>query len=56
MYLHSEAVSQLLNGWHTVCYGIPEDIHCTIDHVSLWSLVTTADALHAGITDPYKLY
>jgi 3-oxoacyl-(acyl-carrier-protein) synthase len=27
-----------------------------IDHVSLWSLIATANALHAGITDPYELY
>ena len=38
-------------------YGIPRDIVAHTDWVSLWALVTMAEALnHAGITDPYELY
>ncbi|KAF4125252.1 hypothetical protein GMORB2_4092 [Geosmithia morbida] len=48
---------QIPTGWDAKRYGIPEDIISQVDPVSLFVLVTTAEALLAcGITDPYEFY
>ncbi len=44
-------------GWDAQRYGIPQDIIAQVDRVTLYALVSTAEALlSAGITDPYELY
>jgi fatty acid synthase subunit alpha len=48
---------QIPTGWHAGRYGIPDDIIAQTDRTTLWSLVSTVEALNAsGITDPYELY
>ncbi|KZZ94194.1 fatty acid synthase subunit alpha [Moelleriella libera RCEF 2490] len=48
---------QIPTGWDAKRYGIPEDIISQVDPVTLYLLVSTAEALlSAGITDPYEFY
>ncbi|KAG5927705.1 hypothetical protein E4U42_001910 [Claviceps africana] len=48
---------QIPTGWDAKRYGIPEDIISQVDRVTLYLLVSTAEALlSAGITDPYEFY
>ncbi|RDL30472.1 Fatty acid synthase alpha subunit [Venustampulla echinocandica] len=48
---------QIPTGWNARTYGIPEDIIQQVDRTTLFTLVSTAEALLAsGITDPYELY
>ncbi len=43
--------------WSAASYGIPADIINQVDRVTLFNLVSTAEALmSAGISDPYELY
>ncbi|KAF2086578.1 hypothetical protein K490DRAFT_43995 [Saccharata proteae CBS 121410] len=48
---------QVPSGWDARKYGVPEDIIEQVDTVTLFVLVTTAEALlSSGITDPYEFY
>ena len=48
---------QIPTGWDPKRYGIPEDIVAQVDQVTLFLLVSTAEALlSCGITDPYEFY
>ncbi|KAF2857556.1 fatty acid synthase subunit alpha [Piedraia hortae CBS 480.64] len=48
---------QVPTGWDAKRYGIPDDIISQVDPVTLYVLVSTAEALLAsGITDPYEFY
>jgi fatty acid synthase subunit alpha, fungi type len=48
---------QVPTGWDAKLYGIPEDIIKQVDRVTLYTLVSTAEALIcSGITDPYEFY
>ncbi|CAK9439070.1 uncharacterized protein LODBEIA_P32940 [Lodderomyces beijingensis] len=48
---------QIPTGWDARTYGIPEDTINQVDPITLYVLVTTAEALlSAGITDPYEFY
>jgi fatty acid synthase subunit alpha len=48
---------QIPTGWDARRYGVPEDIISQVDPVTLFVLVTTAEALlSSGITDPYEFY
>ncbi|KXN65985.1 thiolase-like protein, partial [Conidiobolus coronatus NRRL 28638] len=48
---------QVPTGWDPKRYGLPEDIVQQVDNLSLFVLVSTAEALvSAGITDPYEFY
>jgi fatty acid synthase subunit alpha len=48
---------QIPTGWDARKYGIPEDIIGQVDPVTLYVLVSTAEALlSSGITDPYEFY
>lgn len=48
---------QVPTGWDARIYGIPDDIVSQVDRATLFTLVSTIEALIAsGITDPYELY
>ncbi|GAB7357068.1 hypothetical protein MBLNU459_g7884t1 [Dothideomycetes sp. NU459] len=48
---------QVPTGWDARKYGVPEDIIGQVDPVTLYVLVSTAEALlSSGITDPYEFY
>ncbi|KAH8667331.1 3-oxoacyl-synthase [Tricladium varicosporioides] len=48
---------QIPAGWSAKTYGINDDIIQAVDRVTLFSLVSTVEALlSSGITDPYELY
>ncbi|KAM3555497.1 hypothetical protein MY1884_005561 [Beauveria asiatica] len=48
---------QIPTGWDAKRYGIPDDIIDQVDPVTLFLLVSTAEALlSSGITDPYEFY
>eukprot|EP01063_Lacrimia_lanifica_P028304 TRINITY_DN4106_c0_g1_i1.p2 TRINITY_DN4106_c0_g1~~TRINITY_DN4106_c0_g1_i1.p2 ORF type:complete len:1271 (+),score=736.51 TRINITY_DN4106_c0_g1_i1:60-3872(+) len=48
---------QLPTGWSAERYGLPKDIIDQVDPVTLFTLVSTAEALiTSGITDPYEFY
>lgn len=48
---------QVPTGWSAESYGIPEDIISQVDPITLFALVSTAEALiSSGITDPYEMY
>ena len=48
---------QIPTGWDARRYGIGEDIISQVDPVTLFVLVSTAEALlSSGITDPYEFY
>ncbi|KAK5135239.1 hypothetical protein LTR08_005489 [Meristemomyces frigidus] len=48
---------QIPTGWDAKRYGIPDDIISQVDPVTLYVLVSTAEALlSSGITDPYEFY
>lgn len=48
---------QVPTGWDAKKYGIPDDIISQVDPVTLYVLVSTAEALlSSGITDPYEFY
>ncbi|KAJ2135713.1 beta subunit of fatty acid synthetase, partial [Coemansia sp. RSA 678] len=47
----------LPTGWNAERFGIPDDIVKQVDTVTLFTLVSTVEALvRSGITDPYELY
>ncbi|KAF7590229.1 hypothetical protein BBP40_003113 [Aspergillus hancockii] len=55
-YEHAVA-GQVPTGWDARTYGVPEDIVTQVDRGTLFTLVSTMEALVAsGITDPYELY
>jgi fatty acid synthase subunit alpha len=55
-YDHAVA-GQIPTGWDARTYGIPDDIVTQVDRGTLFTLVSTIEALIAsGITDPYELY
>ncbi|KAI1648063.1 uncharacterized protein F4817DRAFT_335743 [Daldinia loculata] len=48
---------QIPTGWDAKKYGVPDDIISQVDRVTLFVLVSVAEALLAsGITDPYEFY
>ncbi|KAL1996066.1 hypothetical protein VTN49DRAFT_389 [Thermomyces lanuginosus] len=48
---------QIPTGWDARRYGVPEDIIQQVDPVTLYVLVSVAEALlSSGITDPYEFY
>ncbi|KAL2754261.1 hypothetical protein ACRALDRAFT_1063161 [Sodiomyces alcalophilus JCM 7366] len=48
---------QIPTGWDARRYGVPEDIVEQVDPVTLFVLVSVAEALlSSGITDPYEFY
>ena len=48
---------QLPTGWDAERYGLPKDIIQQVDPVTLFTLVSTVEALvTSGITDPYEFY
>ncbi|PNS15890.1 Fatty acid synthase subunit alpha [Sphaceloma murrayae] len=48
---------QVPTGWDAKRYGVPDDIIEQVDPVTLYVLVSTAEALlSSGITDPYEFY
>lgn len=48
---------QIPTGWDAKKYGVPEDIISQVDPVTLFVLVSVAEALlSSGITDPYEFY
>jgi fatty acid synthase subunit alpha len=48
---------QIPTGWDPKRYGVPEDIISAVDPVTVFLLVSTAEALlSCGITDPYEFY
>ncbi|KAH8680965.1 fatty acid synthase subunit alpha [Xylariales sp. PMI_506] len=48
---------QVPTGWDAKKYGVPEDIISQVDPVTLFVLVSVAEALlSSGITDPYEFY
>ncbi|KFA77175.1 hypothetical protein S40288_04577 [Stachybotrys chartarum IBT 40288] len=48
---------QIPTGWDAKRYGVPDDIISQVDPVTLFLLVSTAEALlSSGITDPYEFY
>ena len=50
-------VEQIPTGWDARRYGLPEDIVRQVDPITLYVLVSTAEALLAsGIVDPYEFY
>ncbi|OHE96344.1 fatty acid synthase subunit alpha [Colletotrichum orchidophilum] len=53
----TNVAGQLPTGWDPRRYGISEDIVSQVDRITLFALISTAEALLAsGITDPYELY
>lgn len=48
---------QIPSGWDARSYGLPDEIVSQIDPITLFSLVSTAEALiSSGVTDPYEMY
>ena len=48
---------QIPTGWNAKRYGVPDDIIEQVDPVTLFVLVTVAEAMiSSGITDPYEFY
>ncbi|XBW38666.1 hypothetical protein QEN19_004254 [Hanseniaspora menglaensis] len=48
---------QIPSGWNASFYGISKEIINQVDRVTLFALITTAEALiTSGIVDPYELY
>lgn len=48
---------QIPTGWEPSYYGISEEIINQVDRVTLFALISTAEALMtSGIVDPYELY
>jgi fatty acid synthase subunit alpha len=48
---------QIPTGWDAKKYGVPDDIISQVDPVTLFVLVSVAEALlSSGITDPYEFY
>nr|UWK20275.1 fatty acid synthase alpha subunit [Trichoderma balearicum] len=48
---------QIPTGWDAKRYGVPDDIVSQVDPVTLFLLVSTAEALlSSGVTDPYEFY
>ncbi|TEA13262.1 Fatty acid synthase apf5 [Colletotrichum sidae] len=53
----STVAGQIPTGWSAKRYGIADEIIDQVDPVTLFTLVSTVDALLAsGIVDPYELY
>jgi fatty acid synthase subunit alpha len=49
--------AQIPTGWNPKRYGLEDDIVSQVDPVTLYTLVSTVEALVAsGITDPYEFY
>ncbi|KAI8824957.1 uncharacterized protein EV422DRAFT_605412 [Fimicolochytrium jonesii] len=48
---------QIPTGWDAKRYGVPEDIVSQVDPITLYTLVSTVEALvTSGVTDPYEFY
>ncbi|MCE9626014.1 MAG: hypothetical protein K8R69_11300, partial [Deltaproteobacteria bacterium] len=48
---------QIPTGWDAARYGVPKEIIDQVDPTTLYTLVSTVEALvSAGITDPYEFY
>lgn len=53
----NNVAAQIPMGWDPRTYGISDDIIHQVDPVTLYTLVSTIEALlSAGITDPYEIY
>jgi phosphopantetheine--protein transferase-like protein len=49
--------SQVPSGWDAKHFGIPDDIIAQVDRVTLYALVSCAEALReSGVMDPYEFY
>ncbi|KAJ3021482.1 3-oxoacyl-[acyl-carrier-protein] synthase [Thoreauomyces humboldtii] len=48
---------QIPTGWDAKRYGVPDDIVSQVDPITLYTLVSTVEALvTSGVTDPYEFY
>ena len=48
---------QIPTGWNAKTYGISDDIISQVDKITLYSLVSTIEALlSSGVTDPFEFY
>ncbi|KAF0696429.1 hypothetical protein As57867_012762, partial [Aphanomyces stellatus] len=57
LHFTRRVAGQIPTGWDPTRLGLPADIVDSVDPVTLYSLVATAEALvSAGITDPYEFY
>ncbi|CAK4742173.1 unnamed protein product, partial [Aphanomyces euteiches] len=57
LHLNRWVAGQIPTGWDAKRYGIPADVAEAVDPITLFTLVSTAEALiSAGITDPYEFY
>ncbi|KAH9147939.1 hypothetical protein AeRB84_008547, partial [Aphanomyces euteiches] len=57
LHFNRWVAGQIPTGWDAKRYGIPADIAEAVDPITLFTLVSTAEALiSAGITDPYEFY
>ncbi|CAK4681935.1 unnamed protein product [Aphanomyces euteiches] len=57
LHLNRWVAGQIPTGWDAKRYGIPADVAEAVDPITLFTLVSTAQALiSAGITDPYEFY
>lgn len=57
LFFERFVAGQIPTGWNAERLGIPQDIAQAVDPVTLYTLVSTAEALIAsGITDPYEFY
>ncbi|CAK4074191.1 unnamed protein product [Aphanomyces euteiches] len=57
LHLNRWVAGQIPTGWDAKRCGIPADIAEAVDPITLFTLVSTAEALiSAGITDPYEFY
>ncbi|RHZ19227.1 hypothetical protein DYB37_003435 [Aphanomyces astaci] len=57
LHFNRWVAGQIPTGWDAKRYGIPADIAEAVDPITLFTLVSTAEALIcAGITDPYEFY
>ncbi|ETV97148.1 holo-[acyl-carrier-protein] synthase [Aphanomyces invadans] len=57
LHFNRWVAGQIPTGWDAKRYGVPADIAEAVDPITLFTLVSTAEALiSAGITDPYEFY
>jgi 3-oxoacyl-(acyl-carrier-protein) synthase len=52
-----QVAGQVPQGWDAARYGIPDNIISQVDPITLYTLVSTAEAfITAGVPDPYEFY
>ncbi|KAF0713714.1 hypothetical protein As57867_004230, partial [Aphanomyces stellatus] len=57
LHFNRWVAGQIPTGWDATQLGIPADIAESVDPITLFTLVSTVEALvSAGITDPYEFY